>query len=526
MVRIYPRLGRELQGKDGARRTLADWLIDQGRVLMVLDGLDEVSRENQRAAFRKLSEAATKNQAMVVTCRTREYAQIVYDAKRQPLPKTPVVRLHPLPPAQVRTYLTKADDRQPTSPRFGQLLERIESDPGGPLAAALSSPFALWLVYTVYRDPDMDPAELTSLRSERKILQHLLDGLVTATHAFEIDGFPAQEDDAVEVTRRRLATLAGYLGPKLEFQNIDWWKLPQQVPAPFVGSVIGTLVGVLLGILFAIVTGVLAGVTSVRPQEHPRTVDLRFTWDYWRFVGCLTAGIAVGLCSGFADARHGGLIAGLVTAAVVGPACAAPCMKVFGPAPGLTAGVTASIALGLSSGLSEGNGHPVWSGIAVALVFGLSAWVFVGLFQPAQDKLVVSPQLLLDRDRVGCLVVAATAGIAFGVVYGAALGPLFGAIALASLTISVAVTVSMWGAFSVSRVWLALAEKMPIRIMIFLDEAYRRGVLRQVGGSYQFRHTELKEALLASARKREAEETLEAEPKGITKRKNQKEIRS
>jgi hypothetical protein len=133
---------------------------------------------------------------------------------------------------------------------------------------------------------------------------------------------------------------------------------------------------------------------------------------------------------------------------------------------------------------------------------------------------------LLDRDRVGCLVVAATAGIAFGVVYGAALGPLFGAIALASLTISVAVTVSMWGAFSVSRVWLALAEKMPIRIMIFLDEAYRRGVLRQVGGSYQFRHTELKEALLASARKREAEETLEAEPKGITKRKNQKEIRS
>ena len=239
MVRIYPRLGRELQGKDGARRTLADWLIDQGRVLMVLDGLDEVSRENQRAAFRKLSEAASKNQAMVVTCRTKEYAQIVYDAKRQPLPKTPVVRLHPLPPAQVRTYLTKADDRQPASPRFGQLLERIESDPGGPLAAALSSPFALWLVYTVYRDPDMDPAEL-------------------------------------------LGTAVG-LAAAIRF-------------SPHAG--------VLLGILFAIVTGVLAGVTSVRPQEHPRTVDLRFTWDYWRFVGCLTAGIAVGLCSGFADARQ------------------------------------------------------------------------------------------------------------------------------------------------------------------------------------------------------------------------------
>jgi hypothetical protein len=531
MVRIYPRLGRELQGKDGARRTLADWLIDQGRVLMVLDGLDEVSRENQRAAFRRLSDAAAKNQAMVVTCRTTEYAQIVHDAKRQPMPKTPVVRLHALPPEQVRTYLTKADDRQFMSPRFGRLLERIESDPGGPLATALSSPFALWLVSTVYRDPDMDPADLISFHSEQEVLKHLLDGLVTAAYAFETDDFAAQEDAAVEVTRRRLTMLARSLGPKPEFQNIDWWKLPQQAPNLFVGSVIGALVasvlgtavglaaasrfsphaGVLLGIVFGIVTGVLAGVTSVRPQDHPRTVDLRFTLDYQRFVGCLTVGIAVGLCAAFADARHGGLIAGLITAAVVGPACAAPCVKAFGLAPGLTAGVTASIALGLSSGLSEGNGHPAWSGVAVAFVFTLSAWVFVGLFQPAQDKLVVSPQLLLDRDRIGCMVVAATAGIAFGIVYGVALGPWFGAIALVALTISVAATVSMWGAFNVSRVWLAVAGELPIRIMAFLDEAYCRGVLRQVGGSYQFRHTELKEALLASARRRD-DERAPAEP--------------
>jgi hypothetical protein len=107
--------------------------------------------------------------------------------------------------------------------------------------------------------------------------------------------------------------------------------------------------------------------------------------------------------------------------------------------------------------------------------------------------------LLLQRDRAGSLTVAGTAGIAFGVVYGIALGPFFGAIALVALTVSVAVAVSVWAAFNVSRVWLALTGMVPMQIMAFLYEAYCRGVLRQVGGSYQFRHTELKEALLVPA---------------------------
>jgi hypothetical protein len=40
-----------------------------------------------------------------------------------------------------------------------------------------------------------------------------------------------------------------------------------------------------------------------------------------------------------------------------------------------------------------------------------------------------------------------------------------------------------------------------MQIMAFLHEAHCRGVLRQVGGSYQFRHAELKEALLKPAQR-------------------------
>jgi hypothetical protein len=43
---------------------------------------------------------------------------------------------------------------------------------------------------------------------------------------------------------------------------------------------------------------------------------------------------------------------------------------------------------------------------------------------------------------------------------------------------------SCWGEFTVSRCWLALAGKLPWRLMTFLGDAHARGVLRQVGAIY------------------------------------------
>jgi hypothetical protein len=515
MARTYTFLGEQIEVRNGNRQTLADTLIEQGKVLMVLDGLDEVSAENRLAAFEKLSKAALGGQAMVITCRTREYAQVVHDAKH-PMPKTPVIRLFPLPLRDVKTYLTDA------GPRFRGLLARVRAKPGGAIAKALSSPLALYLVTSVYRDIDTDPSELSGFDDERAILKHLLNGLIPAVYSTEAgDEFPGREEAEVTAAQRRLVKIAQYLSRNPELKsNIDWWRLPRQVPGWFIGGLIGSLVGCLLGaavglaasirfsqhagvpfgILFGLITGVLSGVTSARMQDHPRAMDPHFHWDYWRFVSCVTVGAAVGLTAGWADARHGGLIAGLVSAAVVGPACAAPCQRVFGWMPGITAGLAAAIAVGLASGLSKGIGDPALAGLGAGVVFAMAGWVFVGLFQPSKDRLAVNPRLLLDRDRVGCLVVAVTAGVAFGVVFGVALGPLIGVVAFVALTVTVALTVSMWAAFNVSRVWLACAGMLPMRVMTFLHEAYYRGVLRQVGGSYQFRHAELQEALLDSAR--------------------------
>jgi NACHT domain-containing protein len=64
-------------------------------------------------------------------------------------------------------------------------------------------------------------------------------------------------------------------------------------------------------------------------------------------------------------------------------------------------------------------------------------------------------------------------------------------IALGLLTI----TLSPWLRFQVARSWLAARGRIPWRLMGFLEEAHARGVLRQAGAVYQFRHARLQERL-------------------------------
>lgn len=53
-----------------------------------------------------------------------------------------------------------------------------------------------------------------------------------------------------------------------------------------------------------------------------------------------------------------------------------------------------------------------------------------------------------------------------------------------------------WGQWlTVARFWLPLTRRLPWDTAAFLDDAYRRGVLRQAGAVYQFRHIRLQQHL-------------------------------
>lgn len=45
-----------------------------------------------------------------------------------------------------------------------------------------------------------------------------------------------------------------------------------------------------------------------------------------------------------------------------------------------------------------------------------------------------------------------------------------------------------WGRYVLASLWFAIRGYQPWQIMRFLDDAHRRGVLRQTGAVYEFRH--------------------------------------
>jgi len=69
---------------------------------------------------------------------------------------------------------------------------------------------------------------------------------------------------------------------------------------------------------------------------------------------------------------------------------------------------------------------------------------------------------------------------------------LFGAIAGCVLSAAglglMATGASASGKFVMTRVWFAARGSAPLKLMEFLQDAYKRGVLRQINGYYEFRH--------------------------------------
>jgi hypothetical protein len=310
LARDYPFLATRLAGR---RRSfmLADWLLLCGRILPVLDGLDEIPEAARAPTLANM----TRNEMvrpLVVTCRTGEFAAIVGAGLR--FPGAAIVQLQPLAAATVAGYLR---DSVPSAGQAGQwdaVIARLRAQ--GPLGHALSTPLMAGLARDIYgRHRGPDPAELLELASRESVELRLLDAFTPAAFARH----RALARPGAVRAERWLTYLAAYLHAH-HTRDLAWWELRRAVPA-FVAQLAG---------------GFVAGMgVQADSDVRPRTVRVR--------------GLAGSICR--MPARQLAIAAALgLGAGTIG--------EITGGLTGLVGGITAGLVIGVAFGLPRMIGRP------------------------------------------------------------------------------------------------------------------------------------------------------------------------
>ncbi|MEU6325217.1 NACHT domain-containing protein [Streptomyces sp. NPDC047009] len=208
-------------------------LLTAGRILPVLDGLDEIPAPMQAHAIQRLNAELDADAPVLLTCRTHEYADVVEHG--DVFTAAAVVELQPLPIEDVSAYLrrtarpTRGANGQRTT-RWDPVLDRLRSHPDEPAARALrqalTSPLMVAMARAAYDDTEEDPAELLAPRFHDVAVleQHLLDAFV-----------PAAFRDAPSVNGEHARRWLGFLARHLQHQqtrDLAWWHLRLLLPWP------------------------------------------------------------------------------------------------------------------------------------------------------------------------------------------------------------------------------------------------------------------------------------------------------
>ncbi|MEV4096124.1 BTAD domain-containing putative transcriptional regulator [Streptosporangium saharense] len=520
LVREYPGLANTtVYGRDVATR-----LVVENRVLPVLDGLDETPPGLRAAAIDALDRAMAGDRPLVVTCRSEEY-ELAADQAGTILARAAVVEIEPVALEDAVDFLTAR--RRVGEERWQPVIDHLRRYPDSALARSLRTPLMIDLARTAYAHPSTTPTELCDparFGDQAAIEGHLLDAYLPAVYAPRPEpplrherSVPARAYD-VDHAERWLAFLARHLN-RTRTHDLAWWRLDRAVRRPVGGLLLGMpaalffwitgwlaggpLIGLVYGLSFAAAG---CGVHTLGRRLEPLRVELRFRSTATRFLCRFGIGVVIGVSLGLGWSLSAGMIGLLAT--------------VFGFSVGLHVWLDTPVDVNRVSSPSlvlRNDRIATWA-------FALSFAVSLGLFYTVAFAFTHEIRFIPVLGGTFDIVVACAGGLASGlsgrfllgnlgcVAYGLAgtvtgglifsrapslanaltAGALFGL--AGGLTVGLA---RAWGSFAVVRLWLAARGHIPLHLMRFLDDAHRRGVLRQVGAVYQFRHARLEDRLAA-----------------------------
>jgi hypothetical protein len=444
-------------------------LLDSGKLLPIIDGLDELHKSRRPKAIAAVNRALRPDSSVIMTCRVSEYEEAVQAG--DVLTAAAAVIAESIDPHEVVEYLTLAIPPH-RLPDWQPFFTELTGTRNEVLEEVFSTALNIALARSVYSVPGSTPAELadtTRFPAADDVQRYLLDELVRI--AFPAEPVPAKEPDPPGRrprfwSPRRAPRWLGFLASNLErfgTPDLAWWRLRDALPPTGIAVAFGIFGGLIFGVAGALrygdgyefgIAGALATglAASFRKTPEPRYQELR----------------------GFAFARSGARLLGRIGC------IALPCLLAGGELLGVACG-----------------------GFGAAIVFLLQySWV------PVKADHANGPFGLLRLHRtvfLRNLLGGVAGGLAVGLIAGAALGHgdsvIIGVITgtLGGLAVGMAAA-NAWIGYRIAHLWLAVQGKIPWRLITFLDDSYKRGLLRQSGAAYQFRHDHLQRRLAEARR--------------------------
>ncbi|MGW2870300.1 hypothetical protein [Kitasatospora sp. NPDC001225] len=484
---VIRRIGEEYGGRvAGLDRPTVESLVRGRRIVPVLDGFDELLPLARENAMEALKRALGTKDSLVLTSRPEAYQHAVDSSPV--LRGVPVLRARPVPPQADRAYLAQMRHQDRLGP-WQSLFDAMEGDPEGPVATALSSPLMLWLAATVYAPKESDPRELldaTRLPTQADIEGHLLDGLIPAVCA---QG-PQPSYLPGPVRRWRLDSAPAYFRfladdlHRRRTQDIAWWQLRSLPTEP---GVWGAVVLVAVATCGTAAGYAVAGLADLLGAAPPRP-------------GLGIPGVGQVL---------GAVAAVAIIATAFGRVFTPHLFSGFDHRPRRpAAGVSGRVLLAASAVATTAVGIALpGSTLASLCVFFLPVLSGVLLTRSAELDMAARPrQLLRDERRIAlveaALVAPAVAGTSLAFFHWLNGDPLLiggGLVISSSCSAVVLMALSRWGRWTATLLVLAGRRRLPRDVLGFLEDGRRLGVLRRVGGVYQFRHAELRSRLTDGA---------------------------
>ncbi|MFH8293306.1 NACHT domain-containing protein [Streptomyces sp. NPDC018059] len=545
--RQYPGLRATVMAPArGTAGDLAGKLLESGRILPLLDGFDELPERLHPLALDALNRALPARRPLVLAARSAAYrAAVSGPGPTLRLNGAAALQLLPLDPEHAAAYLRRdaGGPRTPGAARWDRVIGQLGTE--SPVGQALSTPLGLFLARTIYNprpgtapdDTAPHPDELCDrqdLPDRTAVDQHLFRSFIPAAYA--PDGPQPLRWNAAQA-QRAFAFLARFQEIRCQGSpDLAWWELRRAVPVGvqcLMGGLVFGLVWALadavggsytVEVLSVVAGGVGGAAIGRRTYQHPIIA----------FLGGVSGAAASGLAVMFViSPMEYALPAayapnGFLTGMTLGCLMFHPSRRSAAPSGGRQ-----QLREGLAGGLW---GLTVIVGAAVGWILTsdnlplvvLGALASVGAMYRARRRLTPRPpdvtsstgaSRLFASDRRAFLLVGViftpVAGAVFGLVFRTWIGDELGLgfsgiadefglrsrIALGVVTGAATALVlgtasAAWPHFVFARTYLTMRRHVPRELMTFLQDAHEhRGVLRQVGPAYQFRHIDLQRHL-------------------------------